>query len=260
METGMTLPLPAYVGPFESIARTLITAAALMLIWTGASRMEERAATRYALAGLLSGALIFWVALAQHLGAANTYLASSDDQPQSVALPLALLLPLAVTAGTIWVSQLVRRLVFAIPLWSLVAIQFYRVAGGIFIILWASDRLPWQFALPAGIGDFATGIAAIGVALLLAQKANNAPRAAYLWCLFGIADLVLAVTMGMLTSPGPLHLLAIADPNRISAYPLVMIPTFGVPLAIMLHGLVLWRLHSFSREDAAEVTYVEGAA
>jgi hypothetical protein len=27
-----------------------------------------------------------------------------------------------------------------------------------------------------------------------------------------------------------------------SSYPLVMVPTFGVPLALMLHGLVLWRL------------------
>jgi hypothetical protein len=27
-----------------------------------------------------------------------------------------------------------------------------------------------------------------------------------------------------------------------TAYPLVMVPTFAVPLALMLHGLVLWRL------------------
>lgn len=137
----MTLPIPSYVTPFESIARTLITAATLTLIWTGASRMEVRTAARYPLAGLLSAALIAWVVLAQHLGAANTYLALSDDQPQSVALPLALLLPLTVTVGAIWMSQPLARLVSAIPLWSLVAIQFYRVAGGIFIILWASDRL-----------------------------------------------------------------------------------------------------------------------
>jgi hypothetical protein len=124
-----------------------------------------------------------------------------------------------------------------------VAAQIYRVAGGIFLVLWADGRLPWQFALPAGIGDVATGSFAVVVAALLARKAAGAHRATYAWCLFGIADLVVAVTMGAMTSPGRAHLLALDAPNLlISSYPLVMIPTFAVPLALMLHGLVLWRL------------------
>jgi len=45
------------------------------------------------------------------------------------------------------------------------------------------------------------------------------------------------------TSPGRAHLLAFEAPNLlITSYPLVMVPTFAVPLALMLHGLVLWRL------------------
>ena len=68
-------------------------------------------------------------------------------------------------------------------------------------------------------------------------------EAAYVWCLFGIADLVVAVMMGGMTSPGRAHLFALEAPNLlISSYPLVMVPTFAVPLALMLHGLVLWRL------------------
>src|SRR5258708_30268198 len=84
---------------------------------------------------------------------------------------------------------------------------------------------------------------AVVMAGLLAQKAPGALRAAFGWCLFGIADLVVAVTMGAMTSPGRAHLLAFDAPNLlISSYPLVMVPTFAVPLALMLHGLVLWRL------------------
>src|SRR6478752_6631971 len=125
----------------------------------------------------------------------------------------------------------------------LVAAQVYRVAGGIFLVLWADGRLPWQFALPAGIGDVATGSVAVVVAALLAQNAIGARRATYAWCLFGIADLVVAVTMGAMTSPGRAHLLAFEAPNLlVASYPLVMVPTFAVPLALMLHGLVLWRL------------------
>src|SRR5258707_8663540 len=51
----------------------------------------------------------------------------------------------------------------------------YRVAGGIFLVLWAGGRLPWQFALPAGIGDVTTGIVAVVVAALLAQN-GTPPR------------------------------------------------------------------------------------
>ncbi len=110
-------------------------------------------------------------------------------------------------------------------------------------MLWADGRLAWQFALPAGIGDVATGVSAIFVAVLLTQQAVGARRAAYAWSLFGIADLVIAVTMGALTSPGLPHLLAFDAPNLlITSYPLVMVPTFAVPLALILHGLVLWRL------------------
>jgi hypothetical protein len=124
-----------------------------------------------------------------------------------------------------------------------VASQVYRIGGGIFLVLWADGRLPWQFALPAGIGDVTTGCFAVVVAALLAQKSPRALRAAYGWCLFGIADLVVAVAMGGMTSPGRVHVLAFDAPNLlISSYPLVMVPTFAVPLALMLHGLVLWQL------------------
>jgi hypothetical protein len=79
-----------------------------------------------------------------------------------------------------------------------------------------------------------TGCFAVVVAVLLAQKAPGALRAAYNWCLFGIADLVVAVTMGAMTSPGRAHLLAFDAPNLlISSYPLVMVPTFAVPLALI---------------------------
>jgi hypothetical protein len=92
--------------------------------------------------------------------------------------------------------------------------------------------------------------------VLLAQKSPRALRAAYSWCLFGIADLVVAVTMGAMTSPGRPHLLAFDAPNLlVTSFPLVMIPTFAVPLALMLHGLVLWRL----RRETGSTTQLAAA-
>src|ERR1700730_3971287 len=245
----MTPQIPEYVLSLESILRPFVMTIALGLIWLGAARMPASAKSRYTTAGMLSAVLLGWEAIAQYLGAANTYLATIENPPAVPTILFGLLIPLAVAAIALWRSESIARLVSAIPLHWLVAAQVYRVAGGIFLVLWADGRLPWQFALPAGIGDVMTGCLAVVVAVLLARKAPGALRAAYGWCLFGIADLVVAVTMGAMTSPGRAHLLAFDAPNLlISSYPLVMVPTFAVPLALMLHGLVLWRLR---RESAS---------
>jgi hypothetical protein len=175
------------------------------------------------------------------LGSANAYFATGEDAVPTVLFGL--LIPLTVAAFGVRLSQRISSLVSAIPLPWVVASQVYRIGGGIFLVLWADGRLPWQFALPAGIGDVTTGCLALVVAALLAQRSPRALRATYSWCLFGIADLVVAVAMGGMTSPGRAHVLALDAPNLlISSYPLVMVPTFAVPLALMLHSLVLWRL------------------
>jgi hypothetical protein len=237
----MTPQIPGYLVAFESTVRPLVAVIALGLIWAGAVRMQAPAWSRYTTAGVLSVALIAWVVVAQYLGSKNAYFATTETAVPTVLFSL--LIPLGAAAVGLWRSGSVASLVSAIPLPWLVAAQIYRVGGGIFLMLWADGRLPWQFALPAGIGDVTTGVVAVVVAIVLAQKAPDARRAAYRWSFFGIADLVVAITMGALTSPGRAHLLAFDAPNLlISSYPLVMVPTFAVPLALMLHGLVLWRL------------------
>jgi hypothetical protein len=233
----VTPQIPGYLLSFESIVRPIITIIALSLIWSGAARMLASAKSRYATASVLSAVLIGWLAVAQYLGeAAST----------GTTLPIVLsglLIPPTVAAIGLWRSESLARLVSAIPLHWLVAAQVYRLAGGIVLVLWADGRMPWQFALPAGIGDVATASAGVAVAALLARNATGAHKAAYAWCLFGIADIVVATITGAMTSPAAAHLLALKTPNvLIESYPLVMHPFYGVPLALMLHSLVLWRL------------------
>jgi hypothetical protein len=242
----MSPQIPGYLLIVEATVRPLVTAIALSLIWIGAARMEGPAASRYTTATGLSVVLIAWLVIAQYVGSANSYFASSETAVPTVLFGL--LIPLMTVAIGLSLSRSIASLVSAIPLPWLAAAQVYRIAGGIFLVLLADGRLPWQFALPAGIGDVATGCFAIVVATLLARNAVDARKATYSWTLFGVTDLVVAITMGAMTSPGRVHLLAVDAPNLlISTYPLVMIPTFAVPLALMLHGLVLWRL---SRETA----------
>jgi hypothetical protein len=233
----VTPQIPGYLLSFESTVRPVITIIALSLIWLGAARMPPSAKSRYATAGGLSAVLIGWLAVAQYLGEAAT---------TGTTLPIVLsglLIPPTVAAIGLWQSESIARLAAAIPLHWLVAAQVYRVAGGIVLVLWADGRMPWQFALPAGIGDVATASVAVAVAALLARNAIGARRATLAWCIFGIADIVVATIIGAMTSPAAAHLLALEEPNvLIASYPLVMHPFYGVPLALMLHALVLWRL------------------
>ena len=167
--------IPGYLLSFESIVRPVVTIIVLGLIWLGAARMPASAKSRYATAGVLSAVLIGWLSVAQYLGAANTYFATTDTAGAGVPTVLfGLLIPLTVAAIGLWQSESIARLASAIPLHWLVAAQIYRVGGGIFLVLWGDGRLPWQFALPAGIGDVTTGIVAVVVAALLARNAIGA--------------------------------------------------------------------------------------
>src|SRR5213080_707718 len=79
----------------------------------------------------------------------------------------------------------------------LVGPHSFRVAGVVFLFYLALGHLPALFALPAGLGDIATGIAAPLVALRLAQGTGR--RAALWFTAFGMTDLAVALTLGALT-------------------------------------------------------------
>jgi hypothetical protein len=87
------------------------------------------------------------------------------------------------------------------------------------------------------------GLLALPAALWASQGTPTGRRAGILWNLLGIADLAIAVCMGMLSSPGPFQVFAFDHPNTlIGSFPVVMIPAFAVPSSIILHGLSLWQL------------------
>jgi hypothetical protein len=99
--------------------------------------------------------------------------------------------------------------------------------------LWADGFLPGFFALPAGIGDALTGGFAIAAAVALWRKSPWAQPFAYAVNIFGLADLVNAITMGLLG----IATSGAASPHLM--YPLPMVPSFGVPLGVIVHCLSL---------------------
>ena len=106
-----------------------------------------------------------------------------------------------------------------------------RVAGVAFLLYLALGHLPALFALPAGLGDIAAGIAAPLVARRLARGTGR--RAALWFNAFGLTDLVVGLTLGALTGFQLLNVTPSSAP--ITELPLALIPTATVPLFFALH-------------------------
>jgi len=106
--------------------------------------------------------------------------------------------------------------------------------------LYAHNILPAVFALPAGLGDMAVGLTAPWMMLALIRSPGFAASAGFIrWNLLGIADLVIAVSIGTLSAT-----LATGVPGEVSTapmatLPLLLIPAFLVPLFLMLHTAAL---------------------
>jgi hypothetical protein len=108
---------------------------------------------------------------------------------------------------------------------------FRAVEGTAFLAVMALGHLPALFALPAGLGDVAAGIAA---PLVARRLAGGTGRRTGLWfTAFGMTDLVVALTLGTLTG---FQLISITPSGApISELPLALIPTAAVPLLFALH-------------------------
>ena len=231
------------------LAATAIPGVALIgyLVWIGVRRAlyvlgyPPAARTRPL---LLSGVLLGgWLALAYWLGARGFFLGSPAEAVPKVAFGL--LAPIAVALAILAVSKLARAVVAVTPLHLLIAVQTYRIEGAVFLAMFAYGRMPGEFALPAGWGDLLIGASAPFVAWLYRRDAIRWRGLALLWNIGGVLDLVVAVGMGVLTAPGRFQQFALGAPNSlITTFPLVLIPTFLVPLSLLLHGLSLWRLMS----------------
>ncbi len=245
--------IPDYLYGFTVFASSVLLLSVLCLIWFGVMRVPASDRERIVTASILSVTLLAWFAIAEFLGQRNVYW--PGNTPTIPTIQFGLLVPLAIGLFLLLRAPSIARLVDAVPLSWLVGVQYYRALGIIFLLLWWGGFLPWQFALPAGIGDIATGILALVVAAMLVNKVRNAESAAYAWCLFGIADLVVATATGALTTPGRIHLVSLDAPNvLVTSYPLVMIPTFAVPVSIILHTMCLWKLKRLQTNALATQT------
>jgi hypothetical protein len=165
---------------------------------------------------------------------------NSEPRPP-ILLGLAAVVPVALFALVYLESSGFRQFVSSLDLRWLTLAQTWRILGIVFVLDYSRGLLPGVFALPAGWGDFAIGITAPLLAWL--WKAPYPKKTFVVWNVLGIADLVVAVTLGILASRTPVGLLAgNVSTQLMSVFPLSMIPTFFVPLFVILHLMSLIRV------------------
>lgn len=220
---------------------------AFCLAWfTVLAWILHRALPRRA-ASLALGGLALWLLYAGTL-AYNGWL-SRPDPPPSLLL---LLLPLVAFATWLSRSPAPLALVRALPLRALVGLQAFRVGVEIFLDrLWREGLLPEGMTWHGHNFDIVTGISAF--ALFLAwNRIPGVLGVARAWNILGLVLLAQVALTGLLSAPGPQHILNRATPNvAIVSFPYVLVAALFVVSALALHILAFRRIAAERRASPA---------
>ena len=185
--------------------------------------------------------LALWLALVFILGARGAF----PRPPGSVPIPIIIgfTAPIIVFLAAFRLSRSFHDFVLGADLRLMAGIQAWRFAGLGFLALYAQGALPGFFAWPAGLGDIAIGATAPWVIVALIQRpAFKNSRLFVIWNLFGILDLLVAITTGALSSGLAPGITGAVTTAPMSQLPLVLIPAYLVPIFIMLHLAALFQV------------------
>ena len=225
--------VPTYVTVIQ-VATNLVVVLAIVVVLRSA---RERAGGGAGVPEAVGATLFAWLVATAALAAAGVY------RPTTATAIPTLPIAVAIALGGAWVAATAIPSLRALidqpatqP--SLVALQLWRVIGVVFLVLLAQGQLPPLFALPAGLGDIAAGLAAPFVARRLRESEGRS--SAIIWNAFGLLDLVVAIGLGATTNLGPIQIFH-TNPSAavMTAFPMALVPTFLVPLSMVLHVLSL---------------------
>jgi hypothetical protein len=248
------MTIPTYLPYYVLIGSVAVTVAILFGLRSALANSDWPEPDRTVAFRWSAAVLIGWFLFSVALGLAGAYQADAERIP---TIQYGIAIPILIGAWLIWRSPTVSRMINVVPQPWIIGVQLYRVLGGIFLILYATDQMPGLFALPAGVGDITVGLLAPVVALAYARNPSRNGNLARAWNVFGILDLVVAVTTGFITSPSALF--TYEPPNElISVFPLVLVAVYLVPLAILLHLASLAKLHREIAHSSRSATGVQG--
>jgi len=223
---------------------------AVLLAWA----MAETAGRRLA----VLAALCAWFALILAIGATGALSPAGGGAP---ALGLTVVLPIVALVWAYFALPSVRKAMAAAPLPALIAVHAIRLLGFTFIVLYAEGRLPAPFAPSAGLGDMFIGATALPLAWAATRFGARVRPLVFLWNALGVADLVVALTLGPLSAPGPLQVfVGPPDASPMTTLPWLIIPGFLVPCLMFLHVVIFARLASGEAQASSRNWRNAGAA
>lgn len=133
-----------------------------------------------------------------------------------------------------------RSWVDSVPIAGLISLHVTRLGIGIyFLYLARNGQLASGFAIPAGWGDAAVGLAALGLLFAASPGQSSGNRWYRAWNWLGLLDLLFVVVTAAR--------IGLADPDSLKGLlrlPLSVLPTFWVPLLIASHLVLLRRLRA----------------
>ena len=239
--------LPAYLWGLTYAEVASIAAATAYALYRGArvAGLGHRVSTRMG----WGAALVFggWLAASSLLAATGSYRSRLGHGVPW--LPVAIFGFLGLLLALTRVPQISRALTAPGAQQRLLWPHSFRAGGIVFVIAMLLGKLPALFAVPAGFGDIAVGIATLWIARRIGE---GSPAKPLLWfTVLGIADLVSALTLGALT--GFLLIVHVNPPATLNAeLPLAIIPTVGVPLLLATHLASLRMLQAGSRRSSTQ--------
>ena len=186
---------------------------------------------------ILAGAAGAWVGFAGAVAGAG-----------ALSNPLTVLVlfgtPLIAGAAIVLGVPAARRAFSAIPLPVLIGLNAVRLGGILFLMLALAGRLAGPFPYFAGVGDFVTGALAIPVAWLATRESGLRDRSVAAWNAFGAVDLIVAVTLGLISRNGsPLQLIhAGVGSAAMQTLPWAFVPMALVPFFLIVHGVIFARI------------------
>lgn len=201
---------------------------------------------------ITAGVLAVWLALVLELGAAGSFV----RQPGSIPVPIIIgvIAPIIVFLVAFWLSESFHSLVLTADLRLMAGVQAWRFAGLGFLALYAHGVLPGFFAWPAGLGDMAIGLTAPWIIMALIQQPDFKDSPLFIgWNLFGMLDLVGAITTGAVSSGLAPGIVGATTTAPMALLPLVLIPAYLVPLFFMLHLASLFQVSARSSRNKSRV-------
>ena len=158
----------------------------------------------------------------------SEHLLTNDQLSLIPPIAIPALIPAALFLSVYALSARFRGFVLGQNMRTLTVMQNWRVIGFAFLAVYAFDALPGVFALPAGLGDVAIGLAAAAIVARVDRDPGNATSSGLVrFHLLGLLDFaVAAATAGLAAGAFPGLIPSGVTSAPMDVWPLNLFPNF----------------------------------